>query len=426
MPSNTVNGNTAAVPLPKPAPAEVVQVSKGTLYLLTSFALVILAVVSATLAIAVDTNDQVGKLKLGNAVLSSTSSSYSSSPSSSPSSYTPAATPATTKYGSSSPSSPYGSSSPSSPSSSPTKTPPSTSTVNPCNGKKPKDASPGDGYFNNVPCLVDGVKQSLEQSGTNVTKGYKGEIDTHGRMPITSTYKLAGLCPVNVHWHLGAEHLSVGEYDENGKGPLMYRKARRSLNAAAGASVRQGFQCHVYDKSDEKYTKPYAWKHCVGMQVGQTYEIHWPHSAAGMCGSDWQMQTPFYDGVFCKDGVISLSPLNTFQKIGVQAQVYTIVNDETYYNDNLLNGWIEYPDMDVAKYTGSTTGTTRSNEICSRFTPITWQVDRKCHMVSASSMDKLCEDMKAQKADMSDDLHAHGARELVADQFAADNHQRLH
>jgi hypothetical protein len=33
--------------------------------------------------------------------------------------------------------------------------------------------------------------------------------------------------------------------------------------------------------------------------------------------------------------------------------------------------------------------------------------------------------MKAQRDDMSDDLHAHGSRELVADEHAANNHQGL-
>ena len=57
-------------------------------------------------------------------------------------------------------------------------------------------------------------------------------------------------------------------------------------------------------------------------QVGETYEVHWPHSAAGSCGTEWQYQTPFYDGVFCKDGIVNiLTPLNTYKKIGVQGQV---------------------------------------------------------------------------------------------------------
>ena len=27
------------------------------------------------------------------------------------------------------------------------------------------------------------------------------------------------MCPVNVHWHLGTEHYSYGQFDENGNGP---------------------------------------------------------------------------------------------------------------------------------------------------------------------------------------------------------------
>merc|ERR1711990_978946 len=143
----------------------------------------------------------------------------------------------------------------------------------------------------------------------------------------------------------------------------------------------------------------------------------------GACGTVNQYQTPFYDGVFCTPGVISLSPLNTYQKIGVQGQVFTIVNDEHYYYPDLMRGMImdgEYG-MDIAKYTGSTTGTSRNNQICSQYTPITWQVDRKCHLISASSFDKMCQDMLSQRDDMSMDLHAHGARELVSHHLAADN-----
>ena len=50
---------------------------------------------------------------------------------------------------------------------------------------------------------------------------------------------------------------------------------------------------------------------------------------------------------------------------------------------------------------------------------LTWQVDRKCHMISASSFDKMCADMKTQADDMSDDLYAHGARELVSKELSS-------
>merc|ERR1712194_846388 len=113
--------------------------------------------------------------------------------------------------------------------------------------------------------------------------------------------------------------------------------------------------------------------------------------------------------------------------VGVQAQVFTIVNDEAYFYPDLMRGMIMEGGFgaDIAYYTGSTTGTSRDNELCSAYSPITWQVDRKCHLISASSFDKMCADMLQQKDDMSSDLHAHGARELVSDELAANNLQRL-
>jgi len=307
---------------------------------------------------------------------------------------------------------------------------------NPCAGNKPEHANAtlADGYFKNVNCTDEkALHQALEQSGTNVTKGYQGLMSAKdaNRYPINTAYWKAGLCPVNVHWHVGTEHLSVGQYDEKGSGPPHRQHATLdddfSRRLAAAAPIRTGFRCHHYNAADPKFTKNYSWQHCVDMDVGETYEVHWPHSAAGACSTPWQYQTPFYDGVFCVGGIISLDPLNTFEKIGVQAQIFTIVNDEAYYYPDLMRGMIVNGNYgaDMSYYTGSTTGTSRSNEVCSRFTPITWQVDRTCHLISASSFDKMCAEMKAQTDDMSGDLHPHGSRELVLSKFAADNHQRL-
>jgi len=165
------------------------------------------------------------------------------------------------------------------------------------------------------------------------------------------------------------------------------------------------------------------------MKVGETYEVHWPHSAAGACGTIWQYQTPFYDGVFCKEGIIEVLPLNTYYKIGVQGQVFTVVNsnDPKYYYDNLINGMIvdlsRGMGTDMSIYTGSTTGQSRSADMCSRYAPITWQVDRKCHMISASSFDKLCYDMKQIADDMSGDLYPHGSRETTESWKTANNQQ---
>merc|ERR1711920_712874 len=97
---------------------------------------------------------------------------------------------------------------------------------------------------------------------------------------------------------------------------------------------------------DAKFTTEYKWKHCLDMKVGETYEVHWPHSAAGMCGTPWQYQSPFYNGVFCVDAAVATleavggtTPVS--QAVGVQAQVFTIVNDESYYYPGLMRGWIQ-------------------------------------------------------------------------------------
>ena len=212
------------------------------------------------------------------------------------------------------------------------------------------------------------------QSGANVTKGYQGLLETNSQ-PLTIPYWKNSMCPVNVHWHLGTEHYSVGEYDENGSGPNGSTDLRRNL-AGGDKPVRAGFRCHHYDDTDSRFTTEYEWKHCIGMEVGETYEVHWPHSAAGACGTVNQYQTPFYDGVFCTDGVLNPTEVDLPGQVGVQGQIFTIINDESYFYPDMIRSWIvdgEYG-KDIAYYTGSTTGTSRDNEICSQYTPITWQV----------------------------------------------------
>ena len=151
----------------------------------------------------------------------------------------------------------------------------------------------------NVPCMEDMLEDSANvtegatavayttaavgvgpQAGANVTAGYKGSMDVGDLMPITEPYYKKGLCPVNVHWHLGAEHYSAGEFDctEN-----MHDDERRLAQKCGPSDIherrlaagkeRQGFQCNYYDETDAKFTTPYEWKFCdQSMEVGQTYE----------------------------------------------------------------------------------------------------------------------------------------------------------
>jgi hypothetical protein len=288
--------------------------------------------------------------------------------------------------------------------------------------------------FNNKACFLEAVANAGEQSGADVTQGYMGDINT-SVMPISVPYYQSTLCPVNVHWHIGAEHRSAGEYDENGLSPNHAGEpADYNPNAyrRLGEDVRYGYACMWYNEFDSRFTTEYAWQHCLDVHVGETYEVHWPHSALGACGTPNQYQTPFYDGVFCgltPELLGNLTPQDVASAVGVQGQVFTIINDENYYYPDLIRGMIVEAEhnmgMDVAVYTGSTTGTSRDNKVCSSYTPITWQVDRKCHLISASTFDKMCADMKQMRDDMSSDLHPHGARELVWTNLTANNQQDL-
>jgi len=272
--------------------------------------------------------------------------------------------------------------------------------------------------FPNIEC------KDLPQSATNVTDGFYGDLikTYNGKVayPETKSFSDTAMCAVNVHWHLGTEHLSAGQYDENGTGPSEVGERR-----LAAGKIHEGAQCSLYDETVEKFTKKYDWKYCTGMEVGQTYEVHWPHSALGACGSQWQYQTPFKTGVLCNIDLDGLTGFLTTQRenlplvVGVQAQVFTIVNDdsEEYTFPNLFDGMIvddtKQMGVDMAYYVGSTTGQKVSNTECSPYSPITWQVDRTCHQISAKSFDNMCQTMLNQAADMSGDVYAHGSREMV-------------
>ena len=328
---------------------------------------------------------------------------------------------------------------------------------NPCAGKKPGKGA----GFDNFQCVQSSVMMAVEQAGGNVTLGYNQGTHAKGTLnkPVTTTLAEAGMCPVNVHWHLGAEHTSVDEYSvelsadaNNGPSTAKYDPrlpAGRKLLAASGGTTYLGGRCNKYATLTADQKKDYDWKYCKNMVVGETYEVHWPHSEMGACNTKWQYQLPFYDGVLCRlgeeaypgkgkfglgtvDGVVQ--PLSLAGQIGVQAQVFVVVNDENYYYPDLLRGMIVTNDgpgsngvmgKEVTAYTGSTTGTSRDNEICSAYGPITWHVDRKCHLISASSFDKMCKDMLDQADDMSDDIYPHGAREHVSNELSANNRDDL-
>jgi len=321
-------------------------------------------------------------------------------------------------------------------------------------------------------CFVDGIVNTIvgPQAGINITKGYEGtyteftNFDGTKVEPITISYLEQGLCPVNVHWHSGAEHFSAGEYDCTSKecAPNNRPTGGRQLskygllkdedvnadethrvldNTDDDGPPRDGFRCNYYDKNDPRFTRKFDFQYCKNMTVGETYEVHWPHGSAtggfvespfAQCGTPNQYQTPFYRGLFCNFPKLDLTfpdvVCNGFsyqqvaRNFAVQGQVFTIIDDEDYYYPDLFRGMITgFGDYgtDMAVYIGSSTGSDRNNTKCSMYSPVTWQMDRKCHLISASSFDKLCADMLSQHpADMTNDTSPDGARELVADELA--------
>ena len=280
------------------------------------------------------------------------------------------------------------------------------------------------------------------QSATDVTKGAAGDRDP-GIAPVVD-YNDAGMCTVNVHWHIGAEHRSEGQYDENAAfdhpNKDTYAGSHRRL-ASADGGMRIGHMCtkgkELWEANDASVrnsdgsVKEYDWKYCKDMHVGLTYEFHWPHSSLGACQTPWQYQYHFLDGVLCgatQGGIDIATAANALttkaHAIGVEGQVFTIVNgmggDAVRPTWDVLNGWDRQAAKDVAYYQGSTTGDAvqsgaHAGDKC-RGTGdlVTWHVDRECHTLEASTMDEMCRRMMIISADdMSPDVAPHGARETV-------------
>lgn len=301
--------------------------------------------------------------------------------------------------------------------------------VNPCNPDK-VEKQPIWAALANLPC-EDAAAQNMVQAGADVTEGSTGQLDAalspiEGDYADACTEPFGCMCPVNVHWHLGAEHRNEGSFDIDGAQWMADNWQNKAGNhRSLSDDIEPGNFCPGYDPQDPKYTTEYKWKYCQDMHVGLTYEIHWPHSNLGYCGTKWQYQSHFMDGVLCKANEANLDPSDAVAAvftskvalIGVQAQVFTVVNDDAYdYPDwDPITGWNKALASDVAVYQGSTTGQKDGNLDC-RGTggAVTWQVDRDCHLISAKAFDELCKAMLSQNDDMSSDTHAHNARETTA------------
>jgi len=211
---------------------------------------------------------------------------------------------------------------------------------------------------------------------------------------------------VNVHFHLGAEHKSEAYSD--GSASEAYDAQEDGGYRRLATDVRPGFMCG--NMTSEETSPAYEFQYCKGdVQVGKSYEVHYVHSSAGY--TDAELVGADLDGIDdglggAANGRGQLNPM-----IVVQGQVFQIVNGGEDVQD-MLHGWTVVDHSDSVMYTGSTTGQSHDNEICSPYT-ITWHVDKACHKVSPESFDRLCQQMK-EAYDLEKDLYPHGSRKILS------------
>jgi hypothetical protein len=239
-----------------------------------------------------------------------------------------------------------------------------------------------------LPCL-----QAYPQSPRDVFDGSLGDRSPRGSKPVCAK-PLANLDMVNIHFHEGAEHKSIYEYD---------------IPAGTNDGVNEGgWLCHTEGLSTDQM-QPYDFQYCRNVKVGSTYEVHWVYSSGGPEYEDYGGEK------ILTDGLNDAFALNTNPFIVVQSQALLLVSDDAFDDDNLRWGMTNFTDM--ADYVGSSTGTSYSNENCSPLS-ISWHVDRKCRMLSASSFDNMCRIMNEVHG-MFEDLEPAKPRVLVRPQWAS-------
>lgn len=132
--------------------------------------------------------------------------------------------------------------------------------------------------------------------------------------PNTNSPLKSGQCNTNMHWHIGAEHESQGQYSKTGNWEARGPKRREGLLG------QKGGRCYLYDSKKNMFTKDYDWKHCDNIihQVGETIELHWVNTGlTEQCGTVWQYQFPLLDGVLCNARTV---------KLGVDATAQDVAN----------------------------------------------------------------------------------------------------
>lgn len=200
-------------------------------------------------------------------------------------------------------------------------------------------------------------------------------------------FEYLNLC--NIHFHTNAEH-----------------KAKDfSIYAGEGKhGHRGGYQCLSSMTLTKKELFQPGTNYCEGVKSGDTIEVHWVYSSCNV--------EPGKGLTSC------LSEKCTNPELRVEAQVFTVVNDELAlnfntmtYDGNIINGYHQAKSLPVntgkpIEFIGSTTGPKYTEQNCSPL-QVTWRVRPKCEKININSLSQWC------KSNIFKENHAHGVRKLI-------------
>lgn len=179
----------------------------------------------------------------------------------------------------------------------------------------------------------------------------------------------------NIHFHRNAEH----------------KAAAYSTFVKDGSNSGWACQEPAAGRLEEKHAE---YNGCQGIAEGDTIEVHWVYTT---CDTGTHGVEPLGGGLSACMTTICSNP-----ELRVVAQVFVLQKDGKL---KFADSPISHNDPTVV-YTGSTTGTSYSNNHCSPF-QVTWDVKTTCDTLDIDDFSKWCSTNKYK------DNHAHGVRELV-------------
>ncbi|CAJ1397825.1 unnamed protein product [Effrenium voratum] len=242
------------------------------------------------------------------------------------------------------------------------------------------------------------------QAPRNVSCGFVGE--KKARVKPLDSDSVIKFIQCNLHFHLGAEHLSAGEYDLDSPPP----------GTEKASTVTPGKFCSVCDIPPVQL-EPYEFEYCKNVSVGNTYEFHWVFSTGaplvGLRDDGEEGQLGITDGL---GGALNRT---NNPKVIVRGQACRIINNasldteakiEADYAD-FLTQWRTPPAGQGVRYMGSTTGDAFNDEVCSPI-EVNWHMDTKCCTLSAQAFDRTCKAMYDEG--LRDDLKPKGSRAPVS------------